>query len=577
MQSFVPRPGSPAIIGTLGVLAAVALGAAPTAADPLAPPAFDRGAVVTVHRLATAAGVETLQAGGNAVDAAVAAGLVLGVVDGHNSGLGGGCLMLVRGPDGSIVAIDGRETAPAAATRDMFLRDGQADPAPSRTGPLAVATPGQVAAFHDAVTSFGRLPWRDHCRRAARIAAEGFTVSENYATRVRSVRDDLAADAGSRAIFLREDGTSLQAGDLLRQPDLARSLEALGEQGPDWFYRGDFARQVDGWMRQRGGILTAEDLAGYRAPRREPVVAGYRGRSIVGFPPPSSGGIHVGQILGILDRFDLAALSPDSVDFRHTVVEAMKLAFADRARWLGDADVVPVPRGLLDPEYLAGLATGIDPGRATPVAAAGEPPRAGNDLFPPAGHTTHFAAADAGGWWVACTATVNTAFGAKVVVPGTGIVLNNEMDDFVAEPGVRNAFGLVGGEANAIAPRKRPLSSMAPTLVLEDGRPVMATGAAGGPTIISQVVLGIVHSLDFGASPAEALARPRFHHQWSPDRVRLERAAGADAVAELEARGHVVDVVEGIGAANLLARPAADGPFTGAAEPRIPEAAFGGW
>ena len=308
----------------------------------------------------------------------------------------------------------------------------------------------------------------------------------------------------------------------------------------------------------------------------------------------------------------------------------MKRAFADRAFWLGDADHVPVPRGLLDPDYLAGLAAGIDARRATPVSSHGTPPRAWSDLFPPAAHTTHTSAADAEGWWVACTSTVNTAFGAKVVVPGTGIVLNNEMDDFVAEPGIPNAFGLVGSAANAILPGKRPLSSMAPTLVLEGERPVMALGAAGGPTIISQVVLAIVRSVDGAADPAAALGAPRIHHQWSPDRLRVEEngtgagiggqfvahprrarpivrrdgkapgrdprrdaavvaprqpaerrhrveeGVGPEVIAALRARGHDVETTAAIGAATLVARPRADGPFVGAAEPRLEESAFSG-
>jgi len=539
-------------------------------------PSFPRGAVATVHRLATEAGVRALDDGGNAVDAAVVAGLVLGVVDGHNSGLGGGCLLLVRAPEGAITAIDGRETAPAAATPEMFLRDGRADPRLSRSGALAVATPGQVAAFHDAVSSFGRLPWSYHCGVAARIAAQGFPVSEHYRARVAAVRDDLASDPGTRAIFLRADGSPPEVGDLLRQPDLARSLERLGADGPEWFYRGPLAERVDRWMADHGGILTAADFAAYASRRREPVRTPYRGRVVVGFPPPSSGGIHVAQILGMLDRFDLAALPADSVAARHLVAEAMKRAFADRVRWLGDADHVPVPRGLVDGDYLAGLAAGIDPRRATAVAGPGTPPRAGDDLFPPASHTTHVSAADADGWWVACTSTVNTAFGAKVVVPGTGIVLNNEMDDFVAEPGARNAFGLVGGEANAIAPGKRPLSSMAPTLVLEGDRPVMAVGAAGGPTIISQVVLAIVRSIDHGADPAAALGAPRIHHQWSPDRLRVEASLPAEVVRGLRDLGHEVEATDTIGAASMVARPSADGPFVGAAEPRLPEAAVSG-
>ena len=541
-----------------------------------APPAFQRGAVATVQRIATDAGVQALREGGNAVDAAVVAGLVLGVVDGFNSGIGGGCLMLIHAPDGTLTAIDGRETAPAAASRDMYLVDGHADAARSRTGPLAVATPGQVAAFHDAVTAFGRLPWAYHCRLAARVAAEGFVISDHYAARLASVRDDLARFDGSREIFLRPDGSPLAAGDRLVQPDLAGSLGALADGGPDWFYRGPLATRVGDWMAAHGGILTAADFAGYRALRREPLVGRYRRWSVVGFPPPSSGGIHVAQMLGMLERFDLATLGPDSDTFRHVVAEAMKRAFADRVRWLGDADFVAVPRGLLDRDYLAARSADIDPDRAVPVAAAGEPPSAAADVFPSTKHTTHVSAADADGWWVACTSTVNTTFGSKVVVPGTGIVLNNEMDDFVAEPGARNAFGLVGGDANAIAAGKRPLSSMSPTLVLEDGRPVLAVGAAGGPTIISQVLLAVIHTLDFGADPEAALSRPRFHHQWSPDRLRLERRAGPDSGAGLSARGHDVETVDSIGASTLVTQPLADGPFSGAAEPRLAEAAIGG-
>lgn len=539
-------------------------------------PSFPHGVVATVHAIASRAGAQALRDGGNAVDAAVVAGLVLGVVDGHNSGLGGGCLMLVRGPDGTITAIDGRETAPAAATRGMFLRDGRADAALSRTGPLAVATPGQVAAFHDAVASFGRLPWTYHCSAASRVAAEGFTVSPHYRARVAGVRADLARDPGAAAAFLGADGEPPDVATVLRQPDLAQSLAALGEEGPAWFYRGPFAERAGAWMAARGGILTAADFAAYRSVRREPVRSFYRGRSIVGFPPPSSGGIHVAQILGIVERSGPGVPVADEAAGAHVVAEAMKRAFADRAHWLGDADRVPVPRGLLDGVYLADLAAGIDPARATAVAGHGTPPRAESDLFPPASHTTHVSAADADGWWVACTSTVNTAFGAKVMVPGTGIILNNEMDDFVVEPGMRNAFGLVGGEANAIAPGKRPLSSMAPTLVLEGDRPVMALGAAGGPTIISQVVLAVVRSIDGACDPVDALAAPRFHHQWSPDRLRVEASLAGAVVEGLRSRGHHVEEVDSIGAATMVARPHADGPFTGAADPRLDEGAIDG-
>lgn len=497
------------------------------------------GAVATVREEATDVAIETLRDGGNAVDAAVAAALMLGVVDGHNSGIGGGCFVLIRSPDGRLTAIDGREKAPQRARRDMYVRQGKAVPQLSQTGALASGVPGALAAYDEAVRRFGSKPLSDLLLPAARVAEEGFRVDGPYAAALRRTRSVLAQFPASRQMLLRPDGQPYHEGDVLRLPDLAATYRAIADQGIGWFYKGPFAERVDQWMARNGGLLSREDFAAYQAVVREPVISSYRGYRVVGFPPPSSGGIHVAQILNILEHFDLAALyERDEATAVHLIIEAMKRAFADRAYWLGDADFAEVPRGLIDPSYAAPLAEQIDLERATAVSQHGTPPRWQTDVF--GRHTTHIAAADRQGYWVAITATVNTTFGSKVVIPETGVVLNNEMDDFSSQPGVPNAFGLIGAEANAIEPGKRPLSSMSPTIVLKDGQPVLTVGAAGGPKIITQVVLAIVRRLDRHASLEEAIAAPRFHHQWFPDEVLLETSAPESLAKALVQRGHTI-------------------------------------
>jgi gamma-glutamyltranspeptidase/glutathione hydrolase len=330
-------------------------------------------------------------------------------------------------------------------------------------------------------------------------------------------------------------------------------------------------------MRENGGLITRADFESYRARWREPVRGRYRDCEIVSFPPPSSGGVHVIEILNLLERFDLKSLGDSSPAFVHLVAEAMKLAFADRARWLGDPDFVRVPRGLISKEYAAALSASIRPERVTPVIRAGMPPRAESDVF--AGeqqrHTTHLSAADAEGYWVGLTATINTSFGSKVTVPGTGILLNNEMDDFAAQPGAPNFFGLVGSEANAVEGGKRPLSSMSPTIVLRNGLPILCVGAAGGPTIISQTVLAILRTVDFGLPVGEALAQPRFHHQWRPDELQVERSLGPEVVEALRRMGHRVVEVPSLGAAQAVGSAPAGLGLTGAADPRSEGSAEG--
>jgi gamma-glutamyltranspeptidase / glutathione hydrolase len=527
---------------------------------------FERGAAATVHPLATAAARDALERGGNAVDAAVAAALTLGVVDGFNSGIGGGCFILIRLADGSFVALDGRETAPGAATPEMFLRDGRADTKLSQKGALAVGVPGALAAYEHALRHHGNLALKDLLLPAAKIAEEGFVLDDSFARRIKVTASELNEFHGAREIFLHPDGRPKEAGELLKQANLARTYRAIAGEGTDWFYRGPFAEQTARWMKENGGVMTAADFANYRVRLREPIRTTYRDCEIVGFPPPSSGGIHVAQILNLLEHFDLKALGAGSVDFVHVVAEAMKLAFADRAFWLGDPDFAPVPRGLVSKGYAEELAKKIQLDQAMSVPGHSTPDRAQDEIF--GRHTTHFSTADIDGNWVACTATINTTFGSKVVVPGTGVVLNNEMDDFALQPGVANAFGLVGAEANAVAPGKRPLSSMSPTIVLRGNEPFFSVGAAGGPTIISQAVLALVFTIDFALGPAEALAQPRFHHQWAPDELRLERAAGRSLAGALEKRGHKVAVVDAIGVSQAIGINA-DQKLVGVREPRL--------
>jgi gamma-glutamyltranspeptidase/glutathione hydrolase len=530
-------------------------------------PAAEHGYAATVHPLATAAALEAMKSGGNAVDGAIAAAAMLGVVDGHNSGLGGGCFFLIRKPDGSFLCLDGREKAPAAASRDMFVRDGKAVPALSQEGPLAVAVPGWLAALSEAARRCGQLPLGRAFEAAAKVASDGFVPDSGFAARLEKWRPVIEKYPATAAILLAPAVEGKR-----RLPELAATCRSIAAEGPAWFYQGPFASKTAAWMKENGGLLTAADFSAYQVPGRTPLRTTYRGFEIVGFPPPSSGGVHVAQILNILETFDLAALEDGSSRFIHLVTEAMKPAFADRAFWLGDPDFTPVPRGLTTPAYARSLAEKIDADKMTPVPAHGDPPGAGRDLFEK--HTTHFSVIDSAGWAVACTATINFTWGSFVTIPGTGVLLNNEMDDFSIQPGMPNVFGLIGGEANAIAPGKRPLSSMSPTIVQKDGQPVLVIGAAGGPTIISQVVLGILRTLDFHQTPAAALAAPRFHHQWQPDQLRLESAVPDAIRADLEKRGHRLLVVPAIGVTQAVACQA-DGSFTGAADPRADGTAAG--
>ncbi len=549
-------------IQTLFLLASATLHAADAS--------FPKHAIATVHPLATQAGMQAFEKGGNAIDAAIAAGLTLGVVDGHNSGIGGGCFFVIHAADGTVTCIDGREMAPAKASRDMYVINGKLDDEASKTGALASGVPGYLKACAAAQTKHGKLKLADVLLPAAEIAEKGFPLDEVYARKLAATAAKLAKFPASAAIFLK-DGKPLEKDQTLVQTDLAATYRAVAEKGVAWFYEGEFAAKTEEWMKANGGITTAADYANYTAPEREAIRSKYRGYDLITMPPPSSGGVHVAQILNILEHFPIRHFRASSRI--HVITEAMKLAFADRAHWLGDPDFAKVPRGLVSPDYAAELAKKIDLDHATAVPSHNMPPHWEGDVF--GKHTTFLCTADAEGNWVALNQTINTGFGSKVVIPGTGVLLNNEMDDFAVQPGVPNAFKLVGAEANAVAPGKRPLSSMSPTIVLKDGKPFIVTGAAGGPTIITQALLLISNIIDDGMLPAAALAEPRFHHQWNPDELKIEKAFGEGTLSRVKALGHKLAETTSFGACQAIFFDQEKKLFFPAHDPRVPGKADG--
>ncbi len=512
---------------TLFVFLALAVGGAAAAPGPRAPAA----AIASAHPLATAAGHEVLAEGGNAFDAAVALTAALAVVEPYSSGLGGGGFWLLhRAADGHEVMVDGRERAPLAAHRDLYLdANGEVIPRASIDGPLAAGIPGVPAALGHLAARYGRLPLARSLAPAIRLAREGFEIDEVY-RRLAGFRLKALQDSPAAASQFLVAGEVPGPGQRLRQPDLARVLERIAEQGPDGFYRGPLAESLVAGVRAAGGIWSARDLEEYRVVEREPVRGRFGAVRITSAAPPSSGGAALVQILNVF----AATEPPPAGDTRtHLLVEAMRRAYRDRAIHLGDPDFVQVPlHRLLSPDYAAGLAVGIARARATPSEALGGP--AGEDEGP---HTTHFSVLDREGNRVAATLSINYPFGSGFVPAGTGVLLNDEMDDFSARPGTPNVYGLVGGEANAIAPGKRMLSSMSPTF-LDDGRRLAVVGTPGGSRIITMVVLA---ALEFaaGGGALDLVRRARIHHQYLPDEIQYEPGAlSASQRAALEERGH---------------------------------------
>jgi gamma-glutamyltranspeptidase/glutathione hydrolase len=535
---------------------------APVASAPLSPHAM----VSSQEAKATRIGLDVLRRGGNAVDAAVAVGFALAVTLPRAGNLGGGGFMLVHlAKRGETVAIDYRETAPAAAKRDMFLdENGEPDTARSRASGLSVGVPGTVRGLALALERFGsgRFTWSDLIAPAEALARDGIVVEDDLADSLPESAAWLGRYPSSRAVFFGGEAP-LAAGARLVQADLARTITALRREGPDAFYTGAIAQRLAASVQGVGGIMTEADLAGYRPLVREPAKGTYRGYQIRSMPPPSSGGVHVIEILNILEGFDLAAAGAGSVRAIHLMAEAMKPAFADRAAWLGDPDRIGVPvRGLLSKRYAEQQRSLIDPARARPAdqVAAGDPIAHESD------QTTHFSIVDGEGNAVANTYTLNFNYGLGLVAEGTGVLLNNEMDDFAAKPGASNAYGLIGGNANIVEPRARPLSSMSPTFVFKNGKLVLVTGSPGGSRIISTVVEVLVGVLDFGMSLPEAVAAPRFHHQWRPDALFVEPGIPAATLAGLAALGHHIVVAPPSGSANSI-QVTPEG-LVGASDPR---------
>jgi gamma-glutamyltranspeptidase / glutathione hydrolase len=556
----------------LAVLAVVALVLAPLPARAAEPVLAPHGMVVSQEAQATRIGVEILEKGGNAVDAAVAVGFAMAVTHPQAGNIGGGGFMLIHLAERKAeIAIDYRETAPAATTRDIFLdAEGEADPRKSRDLGTGVGVPGTVAGLALALERYGsgRFTLADLIAPAIRLARDGFAVSRDLAEALARAQPRLVRWPASAKIFLKPDGVAPAAGETLRQEDLAAALVAIAAGGPSAFYRGAIAERIAASVRAAGGIMTSDDLASYRATERAPVRGSYRGFDIVSMPPPSSGGVHLIEMLNVLEGYRLSELT--EAPALHLMIEAMKQAYADRAELLGDPETVDVPVAFLTSKrYAAEIRARIDPDHARPAREirAGRPVREG-------ANTTHFSIVDQYGNAVANTYTLNLGFGAGITAEGTGILLNDQLDDFAAKPGVPNAFGLVGGAANAPGPGKRPLSSMSPTIVLRDGKPVLVTGSMGGSRIITTALQVIVGMVDFNRNVAAAVAAPRLHHQWVPDQVDVEAAVADEIVTQLTARGQIVVKGSRWGSANSIA--VTPQGIAGAADPRTPGALAAG-
>ncbi len=523
----------------------------------------EHGIVVSVQELASQAGADVLKQGGNAVDAAVATGFALAAVYPWAGNLGGGGFMLVHTADGRDVAIDFRETAPAAATREMYLdKDGNVlprGPGSSTIGWRASGVPGTVAGLALTLEKYGsgKITWAQVLEPARRLA-EGHTVTAYNATRARFVSKLLLQDPETKRIYAK-DGAFWSAGELWHQPELAATLARLQKMGPREFYEGETAQKIASAMAEHGGTITAADLKNYTAVERKPLRGKYRGYEIVTMPPPSAGGIALLQIFQMMEPFDVAAMGPNSAAKYHLMIEAMRRTARVRSEYLGDPGFINVPvAGLLDPSYTAALMKDYDPAKATPSSAITPPRPAGLDtpgaapasrlrtfypLLAESTETTQFSAVDAAGNAVSATYTLNGGYGSGVTIPGTGVLMNNEMDDFTSKPGVPNAYKLIQGENNAIAPGRRPVSSMMPTIVLKDGHVQLITGSPGGSTIISTVLCVVTNFIDHQMPVAQAVDAPRIHHQWMPDIVNYEPyGLSGDTLDALRARGHTVNL-----------------------------------
>jgi gamma-glutamyltranspeptidase / glutathione hydrolase len=539
---------------------------APAAADSTHPVVAEHGMVVAQEKTAARIGADILRRGGNAVDAAVATGFAMAVTYPRAGNIGGGGFMIIHSAERhEDVAIDYRETAPAATTPGIFLGpDGKPDTAKSRDSALGIGVPGTAAGLALALEKYGsgKFTLADLLQPAIDLARDGILVADDNADTLPDWHRRLARWPSAAKIFSRTDGTSLREGDSLVQSDLAATLSAIATLGPRGFYEGPVAEKLVKAIGGAGGIMTLDDLKSYQPIIRAPVRGSYRGYDIVSMPQPSSGGVVLLETLNMLEGFPMSDMKQGSPASLHVMIEAMKRAYADRARYLGDPAFVSAPVAtLITKEYAARQRASIDLDHATPWtdALSAVPPREGSN-------TTHFSVVDSQGNAVSNTYTLNFSYGVGLVAEGTGVLLNNELDDFTAAPGASNAYGLVGFEANLPGPGKRPLSSMSPTIVLKDGKPVLVTGSPGGSRIISTVLQVIVNVLDYRMDVTAAVAAPRLHHQWLPDEVRIERGFAEDTLAGLRAKGH--RVVEPMGQTSANSIAVTPNGLLGAPDPR---------
>ena len=523
------------------------------------------GMVATSNALASQVGLDILKRGGNAVDAAVAVGFTMAVTYPRAGNIGGGGFMMIHdAAKNETVALDYREKAPKRAWREMYQdKDGNVIKDKSRFHGFAVGVPGTVAGLLKALEEHGTMNRQEVMAPAIRLAVDGFTVSPGMAASLRDMSSRLRKWPSTVKVFFKPGGQPYKAGDTFKQPDLAHSLKLIAEKGEAGFYEGETAGKFVKAVKEAGGLMSLDDLKNYRAIDRKPVMGTYRDYEIVSMPPPSSGGTHIIQILNMLEHYPLRTYGPSSAMNIHFMAEAMKLAYADRSEYMGDSDFVDVPvKALTSKDYAARLVKGISPYKARPA----DDIKPGKIMPYESDQTTHFSIADGQGNAVANTYTLNFSYGTGLVVDGAGFLLNNEMDDFSAKPGVPNAYGLIGGDANAVEPEKRPLSSMSPTFVFKDGKPFVVTGSPGGSRIITTVLQIVSNVIDHDMNIAEAVNAPRIHDQWRPDEIRVESTLNGDTIRLLEAMGHKVNVKKAMGAANsIMIRPEG---FYGAADPR---------
>jgi len=530
------------------------------------PASARQGMVATSHTLATEVALEVLKNGGNAVDAAVTAGFALAVTQPRSGNIGGGGFMLISKGDGSgPEAIDYREKAPSAATETMYQDEsGEVVQNRSRFTHLAAGVPGTVAGLAMALERHGTISLKQALAPAIKLAREGFIVPQRFSEGLEQARERLQRWPATLETFYKEDGSAWQAGERFRQPELADTLQRIADDGVKGFYEGETAQLIVEEMERHGGLITRQDLEDYQPVVRAPVHGNYRGYDIYSMSPPSSGGTHIVQILNILEGFPIKELGHNSADTIHYMAEAMKLAYADRSQYLGDTDYVDVPlKGLTSKLYAEELRQNIQQDKARPAGDI----RPGQPASYESPETTHFSVVDKWGNAVSNTYTINFSYGSGITVQGAGFLLNNEMDDFSAKPGVPNAYGLIGGEANKVEPGKRMLSSMSPTIVRKGDRNFLVTGSPGGSRIITTTLQVIMNVIDHGMNIQTAVSVPRIHHQWLPDEIRVEQGISADTVRLLENRGHKVVTNSAMGAIQSI-MIGDDGTLYGGADPR---------